>query len=740
MFSENLERIITNAGADAQQRGHEHLTIEHLFDQLLVNMTISEILSSLGADIDSIKAQVNMFLNNYIPKCEGKQIQPTLGFQRVLQRATFYAKKSGRDEAEAIDAFMAVLAEEGSHASGLMHENNISLGDIANLFKDKWEKVGEDESNQEFEDGTHGDETIHYDNPLEEFATDLTELARKGRIDEVVGRDQEIERAVQIFARRKKNNPIFVGEAGVGKTAIAEGLALKVIAKDCPKILQDKKIYSVDVGALVAGTKFRGDFEERLKKILDFIKERDDIILFIDEIHMIIGAGTTSSGSVDISNIIKPALSSGAIKVVGATTQEEYRRIFEKDHALARRFQKIDVLEPSLNETIEILKGLQNKLEAHHQIKYDETSIIAAAELADRYLHNRFMPDKAIDLLDEAGARYSGIGIKNKTITKEAIQEVVAKITKIPTDTINSNDKKKIESLESKLRKKIFGQDEAIEKLVNAVKLAKAGLALGEKPNGTFLFSGPTGVGKTEVTKVLSEALDLELIRFDMSEYMEKHSVSKLIGSPPGYVGHDQGGQLTEEVNKKPYSIVLLDEIEKAHSDIYNILLQIMDNGMITDSNGRKVNFRNTIIIMTTNIGADSLEKNSMGFMESNTEHDSSEAIQKAFSPEFRNRIDSIVQFNALELNEIKLVVDKFIKTLNDQLKSKDISLTMSSAAKKAVAENGYDRFMGARPMKRYIDEHIKKPLADEILFGDLQKGGKVKIGVKNKKLTFNFE
>jgi len=667
-----------------------------------------------------------------------RDTQPTLGFQRVLQRALFHVQSAGNGEVSGANVLVAIFSEQDSHAVYLLSKHNIERLDVTNYLSHGITRV-EDSEDEPF---THDAETLPEDgeksNPLEKFATNLNELAVAGKIDPLIGRDLEIERIIQTLCRRRKNNPLLVGEAGVGKTAIAEGLARKIVEEEVPEVLLNCTVYSLDLGALVAGTKYRGDFEKRLKSVINKLKEEKGAVLFIDEIHTIIGAGSASGGVMDASNLIKPVLANGEIKCIGSTTYTEFRGVFEKDRALARRFQKIDVPEPNIEETYQILKGLKSRFEEHHNVKYTLQALRKATELASRYINDRHLPDKAIDVIDEAGAQRRLLPTKQrkKTIGIHDIENIVARIARIPANTVNTSDLEMLKNLGKNLSRVVFGQDQAIKSLDAAIKMTRSGLGRDMKPVGSFLFAGPTGVGKTEVCRQIAKIMGIELIRFDMSEYMERHTVSRLIGAPPGYVGYDQGGLLTEELNKHPYSVVLLDEIEKAHPDVFNLLLQVMDNGTLTDSNGRKADFRNVILVMTTNAGAEMISRASMGFTLQDHTKDGSEAIKKVFTPEFRNRLDAVIQFEALDENVILNVVDKFLIELESQLEAKKVSMSVTDKARHWLAEKGYDPKMGARPMARVIQDEIKQVLADELLFGDLIDGGHVKIDVKDNKLV----
>ena len=735
MIAQELEVTLHMAFMNARQQRHELITVEHLLLALIDNPSASEVLKACGLNFQKLKNELLTHIEEHTPIVNGDgevDTQPTLGFQRVIQRAMLHVQSSGKKEVTGANVLVAIYGEKDSHAVYFLHQQGVARLDIVNFIahgisKDKvLEK--EEKSSLSDDDNANKDEIKN----IEAYAINLNKLALNKKIDPVIGREDEIERVVQILCRRRKNNPLLVGDAGVGKTAIAEGIAKKIVDRNIPKVLENKIIYSLDLGALIAGTKYRGDFEQRLKNVLKQLEENENAIIFIDEIHTIIGAGSASGGTLDASNILKPALNKGQLKCIGATTYQEYRTIFEKDHALSRRFQKIDVIEPDIQTSIEILRGLKENFEQFHNLKFSDQALVAAVELSAKYINDRQLPDKAIDIIDEAGAlqRIKPEKKQKKTITPKEIEEVISKITKIPAKNINKDDKDLLRNLERNLKAIIFGQDEAIEKLSTAIKMSRSGLLADNKPIGSFLFSGPTGVGKTEVAKQLAYTLGIELIRIDMSEYMERHSVSKIIGAPPGYVGFDQGGILTESVNKNPYSILLLDEIEKAHPDIHNILLQVMDNGFLTDSNGRKVDFRNVTLIMTTNVGADSLSKSSFGFTNSKEKGDEKIDIQKAFSPEFRNRIDAIVSFAPLEHKVILKIVDKFLMQLENQLHDKKVEVEFTQKIKDYLAKNGFDQNLGARPMTRLIQDTIRKALADELLFGALSKGGEVQIDI----------
>lgn len=742
MLNKELELSLNKAFHDASEKRHEFITVEHILLMLTDNEAATAVLEACGSDIALLRIELETFVDENTPLLltdEDRDTQPTLGFQRVLQRALFHVQSSGSGEVSGANVLVAIFSEQDSHAVYLLNKHNIERLDVTNYLSHGISRINEDSEDDTF---TQPDESATPEpdkaNPLDQFSTNLNELAIAGKIDPLIGRDHEVERIIQTLCRRRKNNPLLVGEAGVGKTAIAEGLARKIVEEEVPEILADSIVYSLDLGALVAGTKYRGDFEKRLKAVINQLKKEPGAILFIDEIHTIIGAGSASGGVMDASNLIKPVLASGEIKCIGSTTYAEYRGVFEKDRALARRFQKIDVPEPTVEESYQILKGLKSRFEEHHNVKYTLPALRKATELASRYINDRFLPDKAIDVIDEAGAKRRLMPIKQrkKTIGVQDIEEIVAKIARIPSNTVSSNDLDMLKNLGKNLGRVVFGQDEAIKALDSAIKMSRSGLGREAKPVGSFLFAGPTGVGKTEVCRQIAKIMGIELIRFDMSEYMERHSVSRLIGAPPGYVGYDQGGLLTEEMNKHPYSVVLLDEIEKAHPDVFNILLQVMDNGTLTDSNGRKADFRNVILVMTTNAGAEMMSRSSMGFTLQDHTRDTGEAIKKAFTPEFRNRLDAVIQFEGLSPKIILNVVDKFLIELEAQLEAKKVSMNVTDSARKWLAAKGYDLQMGARPMARVIQDEIKQVLANELLFGDLTEGGSVIIDVNDNQLT----
>ncbi len=746
MLNKDLELTLNVAFREASGKHHEFMTVEHLLLALLDNSAAASVLRACGADMASLKRALEAFLDETTPVLspdDGRETQPTLGFQRVLQRAVFHVQSSGKEEVTGANVLVAIFGEPDSQSVYLLNTQNITRLDIVNYISHGISKVsGEEEESENFsqnEEESGAEQPAK--TPLENFAVNLNERAREGKIDPLIGRDSEVERAIQVLCRRRKNNPLFVGEAGVGKTALAEGLAKKIVDGDVPEVLAQSTIYSLDMGALLAGTKYRGDFEKRFKAVLSQIRKDPGSVLFIDEIHTIIGAGAASGGVMDASNLIKPALASGELKCLGSTTYQEYRGIFEKDRALARRFQKIDVNEPTVDETTHILMGLKSRFEEHHEVKYTRQAIRAAVELSERYINDRHLPDKAIDVIDEAGARQRLLAPsrRKKTIGVKDVEAIVAKIARIPSKTVHGSDRERLRSLDRNLKMVVYGQDEAIDTLSTAIKLSRAGLGAEERPIGSFLFAGPTGVGKTEVTKQLAQVMGIELIRFDMSEYMERHTVSRLIGAPPGYVGYDQGGLLTEAVTKTPHAVVLLDEIEKAHPDVFNLLLQVMDHGKLTDNNGREADFRNVILVMTTNAGVEQVNRASIGFTKQDHSSDGMEAINKLFTPEFRNRLDGIIQFNSLNSKTIAHVVDKFIIELETQLEEKGATLEVESGAREWLAIRGFDPAMGARPMARVIKEHIKKPLAEELLFGSLASGGHVVIRVKDDELCFDY-
>ena len=745
MLNKDLEQTLNEAFIFAREHRHEFMTVEHLLLALLDNSSAREALKACGANIDSIKKELTDFVKDTTPllldeQGRERETQPTLGFQRVLQRAVFHVQSSGKDEVTGANVLVAIFSEQESQAVYILKKSDVTRLDVVNFISHGVSKI-DDESSPHSESQEEAAEQEEDSSMLHKYSTNLNVQAKDGKIDPLIGRELELERCIQILCRRRKNNPLFVGEAGVGKTAIAEGLAYRIVQKEVPEVIASAVVYSLDMGALLAGTKYRGDFEKRLKGILKELAADPNAILFIDEIHTIIGAGAASGGVMDASNLLKPKLSSGELRCIGSTTYQEYQGIFEKDRALARRFQKIDVLEPTVNDTTKILMGLKSRYEEHHSVRFTTKAIRAAAELSAKYINERHLPDKAIDVIDEAGAsqRLLPPSRRKKTIGVPDIEQIIAKIARIPEKSVSASDKEVLKHIDRDLKLVVFGQNQAIDTLTDAIRLSRSGLASETKPIGNFLFAGPTGVGKTEVTAQLAKIMGVELVRFDMSEYMERHSVSRLIGAPPGYVGFDQGGLLTDAVIKHPYSVVLLDEVEKAHSDIYNILLQVMDHGTLTDNNGRKVDFRNVVLVMTTNAGVQQTIRSSIGFKQQDNSHDAMAEINRMFSPEFRNRLDAIVWFNHLDQEIILQVVDKFIVELQVQLDNKGVSLEVSTAARKWLAEKGYDKNMGARPMARVIQQHVKKELATELLFGRLSHGGSVKIDLKDDKLAFEF-
>jgi ATP-dependent Clp protease ATP-binding subunit ClpA len=736
VLSQELEFCLNDAFAGAREARHEFMTVEHLLLAIVDTPKVREVLKSCGADTAKLKTELKQFIDQTTPRLpagEDRDVQPTLGFQRVLQRAVFHVQSSGKKEVTVANVLVAIFSEKQSHAAYLLSMQDVSRLDVVNFIAHGLSKAGGEERGEREEGGASTDAEREGDgggNALEKYATNLNESARKGKIDPLIGRKLEVERTIEILCRRRKNNPLYVGEAGVGKTAIAEGLARMIVENQVPDVLLDATIYSLDMGSLVAGTKYRGDFEKRLKAVLAEVKKQPGAILFIDEIHTVIGAGAASGGVMDASNLIKPALANGDLRCIGSTTYNEYRGIFEKDHALARRFQKIDITEPSVQDTVDILRGLKSRYEEHHGIKYEDDALRAAAELAARHINDRHMPDKAIDVVDEAGAnlRLQPVEKRATSVTVTQIENVVARIARIPPKNVSLSDRDVLKNLERNLKLTIFGQDRAIEALSSAIKMSRSGLGDQRRPVGSFLFSGPTGVGKTEVTRQLAIAMGVEFVRFDMSEYMERHTVSRLIGAPPGYVGFDQGGLLTEAIAKHPHCVLLLDEIEKAHPDVFNLLLQVMDHGTLTDNNGRKADFRHVIIVMTTNAGAFEMSRPSIGFTQSDTGSDGMEAIKRLFSPEFRNRLDAVIQFGSLDQDTIERVVDKLLIEAEAQLEQKRVSISVDEAARRWIARRGYDPKMGARPMARVIQEFIKRPLAEELLFGKLVNGGHVEV------------
>ena len=736
MIAQELEVSLHMAFMEARQKKHEFITVEHLLLAMLENPSALEVLKACGTNLEELKKLLIDFIEEHTPLIadEDSETQPTLGFQRVIQRAILHVQSSCKKEVTGANVLVAIFGEKDSHAVYFLHEKGVTRLDVVNFIAHGIAKVGDPNADEKKEgadaNDPEGQSEAKTESALASYAVNLNELAMKGKIDPLIGRDMELERVVQILCRRRKNNPLLVGEAGVGKTAIAEGLARRIVEGEIPQILENSEVFSIDMGALLAGTKYRGDFEQRLKAVLKQLEKQPNSILFVDEIHTIIGAGAASGGTLDASNLLKPALSSGQLRCIGATTYNEYRGIFEKDHALSRRFQKIDVGEPSVSETVSILRGLKSRFEEHHQVRYTATALTAAAELSARFIHDRHLPDKAIDVIDEAGAaQHIAVGKKKKkVIGKLEIEEIIAKIARVPSQNVSNDDRSKLKTLDRDLNAVVFGQERAIDALSSAIKMARSGLGNPRKPVGAFLFSGPTGVGKTEVARQLAYTLGIELVRFDMSEYMERHAVSRLIGAPPGYVGFDQGGLLTEAVVKQPHCVLLLDEIEKAHPDIFNILLQVMDHGTLTDNNGRKADFRNAIIIMTTNAGSSEISKNTMGFTDAVTAGDELAEIKRQFTPEFRNRLDSIVSFGPLSKEIILKVVDKFLMELEHQLQEKKVDATFSSKLREYLGRKGFDPLMGARPMARLIQDTIRRALADELLFGKLSSGGDVEI------------
>ena len=745
MIAQELEVSLHMAFVEARQKRHEFITVEHLLLALLDNPSAAETLRACGGNIDQLRRDLGKFIVEHTPTVAGEEdidTQPTLGFQRVIQRAILHVQSSGKKEVNGANVLVAIFGEKDSHAVYYLQKQGIARLDVVNFISHGISKVPQGPARAESDVEPEG-EAPSTSGPLDNYTINLNALAQQGKIDPLIGRDHELERVVQTLCRRRKNNPLLVGEAGVGKTAIAEGLARRIIEGDVPEILAKACIYSLDMGSLLAGTKYRGDFEQRLKAVLKQLADNPHAILFIDEIHTLIGAGSASGGTMDASNLLKPALSNGQLKCIGATTYIEYRGIFEKDHALSRRFQKIDVNEPSIQDTVEILKGLKSRFELHHGIKYSAAALTSAVDLSVRFITDRHLPDKAIDVIDEAGAaqRILPKSKQRKIISKQDIEEIVAKIARVPSTQITSDDRNSLKKLDRDLKSVVFGQDAAIDALARSIKMARSGLGTPGKPIGSFLFSGPTGVGKTEVAKQLAYCMGVELLRFDMSEYMERHAVSRLIGAPPGYVGFDQGGQLTEAVTKKPYCVLLLDEIEKAHPDIYSILLQVMDHGTLTDNNGRKADFRNVVIIMTTNAGQEAIQKSTMGFTNTRQSGDEMIEIKRMFSPEFRNRLDATISFKALDQEVILRVVDKFLMQLEEQLHEKKVEAVFSPALKAHLATKGFDPLMGARPMARLIQDTIRSALADELLFGQLAHGGHVTVDIDdNEKIKLVFE
>jgi ATP-dependent Clp protease ATP-binding subunit ClpA len=742
MIAQELEVSLHMAFVEARQQRHEFITVEHLLLALLDNPSAAEVLRACSANIDDLRKSLANFIKDNTPQVAGTDevdTQPTLGFQRVIQRAIMHVQSTGNGKKEVTGAnvLVAIFGEKDSHAVYYLHQQGVTRLDVVNFIahgikkSDPPEPTKAGEGAEQNEEGG-GSEKSEKASPLEQYTVNLNQMAKDGKIDPLIGREYEVERVIQILCRRRKNNPLLVGEAGVGKTAIAEGLAWRITQKDVPEILGEAIVYSLDMGALLAGTKYRGDFEQRLKGVLKSLKDKPNGILFIDEIHTLIGAGAASGGTLDASNLLKPALSNGTLKCIGATTFTEYRGIFEKDAALSRRFQKVDVVEPTVEQTVDILKGLKSRFEEHHNVKYALGALQAAAELSSKYINDRQLPDKAIDVIDEAGAaqRILPASKRKKIITKAEVEDIVAKIARIPPASVSNDDRGKLKNIERDLKNVVFGQDPALEALAAAVKMARSGLGRADKPIGSFLFSGPTGVGKTEAAKQLANIMGIDLIRFDMSEYMERHAVSRLIGAPPGYVGFDQGGLLTEAISKKPHAVLLFDEIEKAHPDIFNVLLQVMDHGTLTDNNGRKADFRNVIIIMTTNAGAETMNKATIGFTNARQQGDEMADIKRLFTPEFRNRLDAMVSFKALNEDVILRVVDKFLLQLETQLDQKKVDATFTDKLRKHLAKTGFDPLMGARPMQRLIQDTIRKALADELLFGKLVDGGVLTVDV----------
>ncbi|HVB48129.1 MAG TPA: ATP-dependent Clp protease ATP-binding subunit ClpA [Burkholderiales bacterium] len=746
MIAQELEVSLHMAFVEARQKRHEFITVEHLLLALLDNPTAAEVLRACGANIDELRKQLTQHIAEQTPRIAAERevdTQPTLGFQRVIQRAILHVQSSGKKEVTGANVLVAIFGEKDSHAVYFLQQQGITRLDVVNYISHGITKTPQPHAGKAEQETEQEGEAQTANSPLDNYTQNLNTLALAGKIDPLIGREKELERVIQTLCRRRKNNPLLVGEAGVGKTAIAEGLARRIVESSVPDLLSKSTVYALDMGALLAGTKYRGDFEQRLKAVLKQLVDNPNAILFIDEIHTVIGAGAASGGTLDASNLLKPVLSTGQLKCIGATTYNEYRGVFEKDHALSRRFQKIDVIEPSVEETVEILKGLKTRFEAHHSVKYTANALATAAELSARYINDRHLPDKAIDVIDEAGAaqRIAPKSKQKKIIGKAEIEEIIAKIARIPPRSVSTDDRSALANLERDLKATVFGQDKAIEALASAIKMARSGLGNPQKPIGSFLFSGPTGVGKTEVARQLAYCMGIELIRFDMSEYMERHAVSRLIGAPPGYVGFEQGGLLTEQITKKPYSVLLLDEIEKAHPDIFNILLQVMDHGTLTDNNGRKADFRNVVIVMTTNAGAESLSKNAMGFTATKQTGDEMEAIKRMFTPEFRNRLDATISFRALDLDIILRVVDKFLMQLEEQLQEKKVEPVFTTKLREHLSKKGFDPLMGARPMARLIQDTVRRALADELLFGKLLHGGKVTIDVDDaEKIVLKFE
>ena len=747
MIAQELEVSLHMAFVEARQKRHEFITVEHLLLALLDNPTAAEVLRACGANMDELRKNLTQHIAEQTPRIAADRevdTQPTLGFQRVIQRAILHVQSSGKKEVTGANVLVAIFGEKDSHAVYFLQQQGIARLDVVNYISHGITKTPQAHQGKNADQDAEQETPAETSNsPLDNYTQNLNALALAGKVDPLIGREKELERVVQTLCRRRKNNPLLVGEAGVGKTAIAEGLARRIVEGNVPDLLTKSTVYALDMGALLAGTKYRGDFEQRLKAVLKQLVDNPNAILFIDEIHTVIGAGAASGGTLDASNLLKPVLSTGQLKCIGATTYNEYRGVFEKDHALSRRFQKIDVIEPSIDETVEILKGLKSRFEAHHSVKYTANALTTAVELSARYINDRHLPDKAIDVIDEAGAaqRIAPKAKQKKVIGKTEIEEIISKIARIPPRSVSTDDRSALANLDRDLKAVVFGQDAAIDALASAIKMARSGLGNPQKPIGNFLFSGPTGVGKTEVARQLAYCMGIELIRFDMSEYMERHAVSRLIGAPPGYVGFEQGGLLTEQITKKPYSVLLLDEIEKAHPDIFNILLQVMDHGTLTDNNGRKADFRNVVIVMTTNAGAESLARTQMGFTPSTKLGDEMEAIKRMFTPEFRNRLDAVISFRALDHEIILRVVDKFLMQLDEQLAEKKVEAQFTAELKLHLARKGFDPLMGARPMARLIQDTIRRALADELLFGRLQHGGKVTIDVgEDEKIKLKFE
>ena len=748
MFSKDLEFTIGHCYKQAREQRHEFMTVEHLLLALLDNTSAVSVLRACGSDTKKLADELRKTIRETVPVLpeeDARDTQPTLGFQRVLQRAVYHVQSSGKKEVTGANVLVAIFGEKDSHAVYYLAQQDVTRLDVVNYLSHGVAKIGNDESHEKAPGETHKEGEAGEEgkgSALAEYASNLNELAMQGKIDPLIGRADEIERTIQVLCRRRKNNPLYVGDAGVGKTALAEGLAKRIVEGQVPEVLSDATIYALDLGALVAGTKYRGDFEKRLKAVISELKKLPGSILFIDEIHTIIGAGSASGGTMDASNLLKPALSAGELRCIGSTTFQEYRGVFEKDRALARRFQKIDIVEPSISESVAILNGLKSRFEEHHSVQYTSEAIQAAVDLSVKHIADRLLPDKAIDVIDEAGARQRLMPESERKVVVDVpeIEFIVARMARIPTKQVSASDKDVLRNLERNLKMVIFGQDPAIETLTAAIKLARSGLGQPDKPIGNFLFAGPTGVGKTEVTRQLAMQLGIELVRFDMSEYMEAHSVSRLLGAPPGYVGFDQGGLLTEKIVKTPHCVLLLDEIEKAHPDVYNVLLQIMDRGTLTDTNGREANFKNVILVMTTNAGAAQAARRSIGFTKQDHATDAMESVRRQFTPEFRNRLDAIIQFGGLTFEHILRVVDKFVIELEAQLHEKHVSLTVTPEARQWLAEHGFDPLMGARPMARVIQEKIKRPLADELLFGKLVGGGRVVVGVEEGQLSVRAE